>query len=62
MQDREFKGKDHRYQPFDFFTSRKTKKFFKEDYVNLSKAATNKEFIMREYRNEISKDMPWIKK
>lgn len=38
-------GKDHLFQPFDFFTSRKTKQFFREDFVNLTKAVTSKEYI-----------------
>ena len=45
FQEKELKGKDHKFQPFDFFTSRVTKNFFKEDYVNLTKAATNKGYI-----------------
>ena len=39
------RGKGHVIQPFDFFVSRKTKRFFREDFLNLTKAATNKDYI-----------------
>ena len=41
-------GKNNEYQPFDFFTSRKTKHFFKEDVMNIARAITNKDYIERE--------------
>jgi len=51
-------GKDHLFQPFDFFTSRKTKRFFKEDFVNLTQAITNKDYITREYSREVNETLP----
>lgn len=36
-------------QPYDFGTSRKTKRFFREDYLNLTKAATSKEYVTRQF-------------
>ena len=44
---------NHVQQPYDFFTSRKTKRFFREDFTNLTRAATNKEYLQREYKREI---------
>ena len=41
-------------------TSRLTKRFFKEDYLNLTKAATNKDYIKRQQRNEINDLLPGL--
>lgn len=35
------------HQPYDFGTSRKTKKFFRNDFINLSKAAVDKEYVLK---------------
>lgn len=51
-------GKDMFIQPYDFGTSRRTKRFFNEDYVNLTKAATDKEYAIRCYKKEIENDAP----
>ena len=53
-------GKDHLFQPFDFFTSRKTKRFFHEDIMNLTRASTNKDYVKRLHRQEIEKIHPHI--
>lgn len=53
-------GKDHLFQPFDFFTSRKTKRFFREDIMNLTRAITNKDYIKRLQKKEIEKIHPHI--
>ena len=53
-------GKDHGFQPFDFLTSRKTKRFFREDVMNITRAITNKDYNQREQRKEIDRINPNI--
>lgn len=53
--------KDHLYQPFDFFTQRKAKRFFKEDLLNLTKVATNVDYVKREEKREIDSINPNIR-
>ena len=47
-------------QPYDFGTGRKTKRFFCEDYINLTKAATDKTYVVREAKKEEERDMPHL--
>ena len=47
-------------QPYDFGTSRKTKRFFREDYINLTKAAIDKEYALKCYKKEMEKDVPHL--
>ena len=55
-------AKDHGFQPFDFLTSRKTKRFFREDVMNITRAITNKDYYSREQRKEIDRINPNIRK
>ena len=46
--------------PFDFISTRKAKRFFQEDYVNLTRAATNKEYMEDMDSRVIEKELPNI--
>ena len=46
--------------PYDFITARKAKRFFKEDYVNLTKASINKEYIDGVNADTVKQDLPDI--
>lgn len=58
LHDQDLIGKDHLFQPYDFFTQRRTKRFFHEDFVNLTKAAVDKEYINRQYLKEVDTNLP----
>lgn len=58
LHDQDLIGKDHLFQPYDFFTQRRTKRFFHEDFVNLTKAAVDKQYINRQYLKEVDTNLP----
>ena len=60
LMDKDMVDTDHQFQPFDFVTSRKTKRFFKEDFVNLTHAALKKDYVQRAFNREISTTVPLI--
>ena len=49
-----------RVVPYDFVSIRKAKRFFKEDYVNLTRAAISKEYIEAINNQAIQRDLPGI--
>ena len=60
--EQDLKGNTIVFQPYDFYTSRRNKKFFKEDYVNLTRASIKKDYVQREFTKEIESNMPQMKK
>ena len=60
VDDRDCFGKAKLIQPYDFGTSRRTKRFFREDYVNLTRAATDKDYALQQYKREMETDFPHL--
>ena len=58
----DIKGKEHIFQPYDFYTSRLSKRFFKEDFINLTRASIKKEYVQRAFSKEITNTMPLLSK